>query len=280
MRVSGWALAMGGALIGLVVMERLRPLRKDKPQPDTRRIPHNLALAMTAAAVSQVCERPLTLPLARWVDRSGAGLLPRLGLPRPLETAVGVVLLDYSLYAWHVLLHRSPLLWNSHRVHHSDLVLDTSTALRFHGLEFLYSVPWRAAQVALLGIRPETLAIWQRLTGIEVLFHHSNLRLPKRIEDALSWLVMTPRLHGIHHSVDPQERDSNYSSGLAIWDVLHGTRKTDVPQEDVEIGVESPHSPRELTLMRLITLPFAGREARVPALALVSQLNRASMPSR
>jgi sterol desaturase/sphingolipid hydroxylase (fatty acid hydroxylase superfamily) len=254
------ALAIAGTLAALFWLERRYPLRHAKPQPDRERVPRNLAMAALTAGVVRLCERPLVEPLAKTVDRNQIGLLPVLKLRPTTEKVLGVVLMDYGLYWWHILLHRIPFLWRTHLAHHTDLVLDTSTALRFHWLEFLLSVPYRLGQVGILGIRPDALKLWQQLTFIEVLFHHSNLRLPVQLEKWLSYIVMTPRLHGIHHSIVRRERDSNFSSGLAVWDVLHRTLKTDVPQDAIEIGVCSPHKPQELGLRRLLTIPFENQQ--------------------
>jgi Fatty acid hydroxylase superfamily len=131
-------------------------------------------------------------------------LLPRLRLPSLVETALAVLLLDYTLYIWHVLTHKVPLLWRLHRVHHSDLDLSASTALRFHFVEMIVSAPWRAAQVALIGVSPRQLSLWQTLTTMAILFHHSNIRLPLAIERALA-RVVAPRMHGIH--LDRRARD-------------------------------------------------------------------------
>ena len=248
--------AIGGTLAALFWLERRYPLRLSKPEPDRRRVPRNVMMAASTALVVRLCERPLVEPLAHWVERKQAGLIPRLALPPMAEKVLGVILMDYSLYWWHILLHRLPFLWSSHVVHHTDPVLDSSTALRFHWLEFLASIPWRAAQVGLLGIRPSTLALWQKLTFAEVLFHHSNLRLPPKAESRLSLFVITPRLHGIHHSVRPEETNANFSSGLAIWDMLHRTRKIDVPQEAIEIGADSYRNAGTLDLPRLLAMPF------------------------
>jgi sterol desaturase/sphingolipid hydroxylase (fatty acid hydroxylase superfamily) len=258
-RMPAWLgpLVVSSTFAGLFWLERRYPLRQAKPEPDHQRVPRNFMIAAITGLVIRRCERPLVEPLAHWVERRQAGLLPRLGLPSPLaEKVLGIVLLDYSLYAWHILLHRVPWLWRSHIVHHADLVLDTSTALRFHWLEFLASIPWRLAQVVVLGIPPPTLALWQKLTLIEVLFHHANLRLPSKVERQLSRFVMTPRLHGIHHSTDAEQSHTNFSSGLTIWDVLHRTLKTGVRQEEIDIGVSNYHSPHELTLLNLLALPL------------------------
>src|SRR5215208_1822575 len=103
--------------------------------------------------------------------------------------------MDYTLYLWHMLTHRVPALWRFHQVHHCDLDMDASTALRFHFAEMAISVPYRAAQVAVLGVAPRPLSIWQTFLFVSILFHHSNLRLPLWLERRLSWMIVTPRMH-------------------------------------------------------------------------------------
>jgi sterol desaturase/sphingolipid hydroxylase (fatty acid hydroxylase superfamily) len=164
--------------------------------------------------------------------------------------------MDYGLYGWHILLHRVPLLWRAHAVHHADLELDASTALRFHFTELLASVPYRVAQVLVLGVRPRAYRIWSSATILSVLFHHSNVRLPLRLERVLCRLVMTPRLHGIHHSIVPEEMDSNFSSGLALWDILHRTALRNVHQDEIDIGVAALREPCQVTLPKIMEMPF------------------------
>ena len=245
------ALAVG-AFLALEWIEQRQALRA-RTEPKGRHTLRNLGVAGASAVAIQLAERPVVAPLARWVDRHGFGLLPRLRLPRWAEAALAVILLDYGLYLWHIALHRVPLLWRAH----ADLDLDTSTALRFHFAELLASVPVRAAQIALLGVRPGPLAAWQTLTICSVMFHHSNVRLPLSVERGLARLVMTPRLHGIHHSVVEREADSNYSSGLTVWDRLHGTYRANVPQDAITIGVPAYRDPDEVTLPRVLAMPFS-----------------------
>jgi sterol desaturase/sphingolipid hydroxylase (fatty acid hydroxylase superfamily) len=149
-----------------------------------------------------------------------------------------------------------PFLWRFHVVHHVDLDLSATTALRFHFAEMLLSVPWRAAQVALLGVSPRALSLWQTCLLVSILFHHSNLRLPIAVERRLARLVVTPRMHGIHHSTVQEETDSNWSSGLTLWDRLHGTLRLDVPQDGIVIGVPAYRDPEEVTLPALLAMPF------------------------
>lgn len=249
---------------GILWSERRRPLRR-QVDPGARRILRNVAVGVVTAAEVAIAERPLIEALARSVERHRLGLLPMLGMPRWVETALAVPLLDYTLYLWHILLHRVPVLWRFHLAHHTDLDLDASSALRFHFGEFAASIPWRAAQVALIGVSPRALALWRMLTAIEVVFHHSNFRLPRRIEEPLTWLVMTPRLHGIHHSIVDEERDSNFSSGLTLWDRLHGTLRTDVPRDTITIGVLPYRAPHQVTLAKTLRVPFVSeRRRRMP----------------
>jgi sterol desaturase/sphingolipid hydroxylase (fatty acid hydroxylase superfamily) len=173
-----------------------------------------------------------------------------------LEIAAALVLMDYTFYIWHVLMHRVPLLWRFHLVHHADLDLDASTALRFHFTEMLASVPWRAAQVFLIGLTPLTFSLWQCVFLISILFRHSNIELPISWEQWLNKLIVTPRMHGIHHSIVERETNSNWSSGLTVWDWLHGTLRLNVPQTEVTIGVPAFQDPKGVTLPRVLAMPF------------------------
>lgn len=252
--VSGAALA--GTFLALAWLERRRPLRKRRVEPRAVHTARNLAVAGLSAAAIQLAERPLVEPLARLVARRRLGLVQRLPLPAWARTALAVLLLDYTLYLWHVLAHRVDWLWRFHQPHHADLDLDASTALRFHFGEMLASVPWRAAQVAAIGAGPLALSLWQTLVVVEILFHHSNVELPADIERRLGWLVVTPRMHGIHHSIVREEADSNWSNLLSVWDRLHGTLRLDVPQEEVTIGVAALRRPSDVTLPRVLEMPF------------------------
>lgn len=244
-----------GVLAGLVLLERKRPLRRER-ESKLRRDVRNLAVAALGSLTVHLLEAPALQPLARSVEQRKLGLLKQLNLPRPLEILAAVVLMDYTLYLWHVLTHRVPFLWRFHAVHHVDLDLDASTALRFHFGELAVSVPYRAAQVLLLGVDAEALSYWQMFLSLSVLFHHSNLRLPHKTESALSWFLVTPRMHGIHHSNEPAEANTNWSSGLACWDRIHRTFRLDVPQEQIHIGVKGIETTERVRLPEILTQPF------------------------
>jgi sterol desaturase/sphingolipid hydroxylase (fatty acid hydroxylase superfamily) len=259
-RIPGWlsaGLALGA--FGLLLWaERRRPLRR-AVEPRTPHDLRNLAVLAASALTLRLLEKPAVEPLAELVERRRWGLLKLARLPAPVETALALLLLDYTLYVWHVLTHRLRWLWRFHLVHHVDLDLTASTALRFHFAEMALSVPWRAAQVALLGVSPRALSIWQTGLLLSILFHHSNLHLPPALERRLVRLVVTPRMHGVHHSAKPEEAGSNWSSGLTAWDWLHGTLKLDAPQEAIVIGVPAYREPRDVTLGRLLAMPFGAQ---------------------
>jgi sterol desaturase/sphingolipid hydroxylase (fatty acid hydroxylase superfamily) len=244
--------ATAGALL---YWEWRRPLRRNV-ESKLRRDVRNLAVAGIAAAVVQLAELPIILPLTEHTAEQGWGLLGSARLPGWAETAIAVLLLDYSLYGWHILTHKVPLLWRFHIVHHADLDLDSTTALRFHFGEILLSVPFRAAQVIAIGVSPLAFTIWQTLLVVSILFHHSNLNLSPELDRRLSLLLVTPRMHGIHHSRVRREMDSNWSSGLAIWDRLHRTLRLDVPQDQIVIGVPEYGKPEEVSLARLLAMPL------------------------
>jgi sterol desaturase/sphingolipid hydroxylase (fatty acid hydroxylase superfamily) len=256
-RIAGWlsGAVVLGAFAAILWAETRQPLRRQE-HDKVRRNVRNLAVAGMSAATLQVLERPVVEPLSRIVEERRWGLLKQVPLPPWAETALSVALMDYTLYLWHVLTHKVPFLWRFHVVHHCDLDMDASTALRFHFSEMAISVPYRAAQVLVLGVAPRPLSIWQTFVFVSILFHHSNLRLPLWLERRLAAWIVTPRIHGIHHSIIQEETNSNWSSGLTIWDRLHGTLRLGIPQNEIEIGVAAYRREEQVTLPRLVEMPF------------------------
>lgn len=246
---------VAGAFVLLLWQERKRPLRR-RVEPDLRHGSRNVAVATIGALAMIACESPIIQPLAQAVERRHWGLLGMMALPSWAAASIALVLMDYTFYVWHVFLHRWPVLWRFHVVHHVDRDLDTSTALRFHFGELIVSIPWRAAQVALIGLGPGLFALWQMWFALNVMFHHSNLRLPAKWERWINVILVTPRMHGVHHSTIREETDSNWSSGLTIWDRLHGTLRLDVPQENIEIGVPAFRDSQSVQLLQTLAMPF------------------------
>ena len=249
------SLALAAFVGGLLWFERKRSLRRtedSKLERDAR----NLAIAGLAAVVVQTIEVPVAGRVANATEAARGGLLQVAAIPNWSKPLVAILLLDYTLYIWHRLTHRVPLLWRFHRVHHIDREMDASTALRFHFGEITLSVLFRAAQMRLIGPSPDMYASWQTFLILCILFHHSNIRLPLSWERRLAMVLVTPRLHAIHHSVEPEEVNSNWSSGLTIWDWLHGTLRTKTPQQSIVIGVQGFRHDRDQQLANLLVHPF------------------------
>lgn len=251
--------ALGFAAV--LLAERRRPLR---PRDGAlRREARNLFLGALCSGVIQTLETPICQALGRRVEARREGLAQRLHIPAAARDALAFLLLDYTMYLWHVLTHRAPVLWRLHLVHHSDLELSATNALRFHMLDMVVSLPWRIAQVRLLGASPRAFAAWQRFFFASVLFHHSNLALPERWERRLARVLTTPRMHGIHHQAAYARSDANWSNGISWWDHLHRTFRFDAAQTDVRIGV--PAYPEPMGVEALLRLPFAPqRDAWAP----------------
>jgi sterol desaturase/sphingolipid hydroxylase (fatty acid hydroxylase superfamily) len=251
----GGAAATAVAFLVLLFVENRRPLRKQR-EPRPRRIARNLTAGGISLAVVTVLQTPFLLPAARWAAERRFGLLNGVHLTPPVRIALAIVLLDYTLWIWHRINHVVPFFWRFHLVHHVDRDMDTSTAFRFHFGEQALSVGYRLAQILLLGIDPVSLWVWQGLLAVSVVFHHSNTRLPVALEQALVKVVVTPRMHGIHHSNYRNEANGNWSSLFSAWDYLHGTVLLGVPQDSVEIGVPAYAREEDVTLGRILLMPF------------------------
>jgi sterol desaturase/sphingolipid hydroxylase (fatty acid hydroxylase superfamily) len=247
-----------GAFVLFTALEVVWPLRRSV-EPKLRRLVRNLTIGGVSYALMTFTQAPLLTPLTAWVERSGIGLLGLVQLPRAVEVAIAVLLLDYTLWIWHWLNHMVPLLWRFHLVHHVDRDLDASTALRFHFGEMLLSALYRALQVIVIGASVEALWLWQTILFVSILFHHSNIRLPAALDRVLVRLFVTPRMHGIHHSDRRDETNSNWAAILTVWDFMHRTMRLEVPQESVTIGVPAYEDPSEVTIGKVLLLPFRRR---------------------
>lgn len=257
MRAPGWVTAAVIVIVGALMLlgEWAAPLR-DAVESKPRRIVRNLSTGGISLAVTNLLHPLLLMPVVAWAQRERIGLLHLVTWPRWAEILVAVVLLDYTLWWWHWASHRVPFFWRFHLVHHVDRDLDASTALRFHFGELALSVPVRALQVAAIGVDARSLWVWQTILFASILFHHANLRLPLAVERVLVFLIVTPRMHGIHHSEVMEETDSNWSSLFSIWDFLHRTLKLDVPQERIRIGVPAYDDVDNVTLGKILAMPF------------------------
>ncbi len=245
------------ALIFVValVCESLWRLR-ETTESKRKRILRNLGLACVSAIFVRFAFLPFEVWAADFAARSKFGLLNSFPLTDLVRVALGFVLLEYTLYWWHYLNHRIAFLWRFHNVHHTDLDLDVSTASRFHFGELAFSSIFRVVQILLIGIDVRTFLLFETCVTAFAQFHHSNLRLPERLDSWLTGLIVTPRMHGIHHSIVRDETDSNYGIIFTIWDRVHRSLKLGIPQDEIVIGVPSYRSFEENSLAGLLFIPF------------------------
>ncbi|MFA4902157.1 MAG: sterol desaturase family protein [Desulfobaccales bacterium] len=248
-------LILGTVFLLLLVLEAVYPLRR-RTRARSQRLPVNFALTATVMAVGLWVVRPLALAASFWAVDRNFGLLRVLKIPDPVAILLGLVLMDFTFYWWHRANHRFFLLWRFHGVHHLDPDLDVTTAIRFHFGEVLYSTGFRVLQVGLLGVDVFTFMLYEVTYQAANLFQHANLRLPLLLERALNKIVVTPRMHGIHHSVVSDEVGSNFSVIFRWWDALHRTLKLNVLQQDIVIGVAGYLSPEHNRLWHLVVLPL------------------------
>ena len=217
----------------------------------------NAGVAVPTFAVLRLVLIPAEVAVAYWASEHQFGLLHLFSLPAWLHGVLAFLLLDYLLYVWHWLNHRVPFLWRFHNVHHTDLDLGVTTAFRFHFGEMLLSAVFRAVGVLVIGAGPVAVLVYEVVFEASVAFQHSNWRLPYRLERPLSWIFITPRMHGIHHSIVRREANSNYTNLFSIWDRLHRTIRLNVPQDEVTVGVPGyQEDGHDHTLVGLLTLPF------------------------
>lgn len=239
----------------LFAAEYLHPLR-----PATRslvhRVPVNLLFSALAFLVGVEIVRPVGLNLAALASGSGAGLTSWLHFSPTARFCIGFLLMDFTFYWWHRANHSLPLLWRFHAVHHVDPDLDVTTAFRFHLGEILYSAGFRAAQVGLLGVTPTIYLTYETFFTLETMFHHSNIRLPIRLERILNQVIVTPRMHGIHHFGVQNATNSNYSVIFRWWDALHRTLRLNVLHERIVIGIPGYRDPSDNRLWDLLSQPF------------------------
>jgi len=255
MSLAMTAAAVGAAALLLLGAERLFPLRPLRSSwlPE---LAVNLMVSALAFGVSAVLVRPAVVRAMGWSQRRAVGLVYFLDLP-PLARGVLVfLLLDLAFYYWHRLNHEWPALWRLHNVHHCDPGLGAATSFRFHFGEVALSAVFRVVQVTVIGASFSAFAVYETAFQLNTVFHHSNVRLPIRLERWINRVLVTPRMHGIHHSQVREETNSNYSVVLPWWDWLHRTLRLNVPQSRIVIGVPGYAGPADNRLWTLVTMPF------------------------
>ena len=262
-----------GVLIAMAALEFLIP-KRDLTAPKSRRWLTNFAIVgIDSAVVRLMAALPSILgaaavPLAAVAaaivaEELGWGLFNWLDVPFWLAVVISLLVLDFAIWLQHLASHKVPILWRLHQIHHADVDIDVSTAIRFHPVEIVLSMLYKIVWVLLLGAPAVAVLLFEVILNGCAMFNHANINLPKPADRALRAFIVTPDMHRVHHSIIRREHDSNYGFNLSIWDRLFGTY-TDQPEgghDGMTIGLKSYQSAEPTRLSWSLLLPF-GRQPK------------------
>jgi sterol desaturase/sphingolipid hydroxylase (fatty acid hydroxylase superfamily) len=257
--------AFGVVFALMASWEVLRP-RREQAIPRARRWPGNLGVVAIDTVLVRLLFPMTAVGLALAAEARGWGLFNALGFSGWIAVLGSVLILDLAIYLQHVLFHAVPALWRLHRMHHADLEFDVTTGARFHPIEIVLSMVIKLTVVAALGAPALAVLIFEVLLNATAMFNHSNVRLSGKIDRVLRWLVVTPDMHRVHHSIVVRETNSNFGFNLPWWDRLFGTYR-DQPaagHERMTIGIETFRDPAEQRLDRMLTQPFRNGDGGYP----------------
>lgn len=241
--------------IGLLLAERLWPFRRPL-EPLAKRYGVNLTIAGFNALVLSVCVGGAIFGVYRHMEDARLGLLHFFGIGGWANVLCTVLALDGITYLWHRAYHKVPLMWRMHRVHHSDLDLDVTSSGRFHISEMGLSAVFRLGVICLLGADLASVVIFEIVFGMANQLEHANLHLPEPLDSWLRTVFVTPDMHRIHHSQVVAETNSNYSTIFSFWDRLFQTYRFGADQQALTIGLPEYQRPEDVTLARVLALPF------------------------
>jgi len=248
-----------GVLLAMAIWEAAAPRRR-REIPRLLRWTNNLGVVAVNTVLVRLTFPMMAFGLARLAEDRGWGLFNAFETPAWLVFVISLVALDLVIYLQHVLFHAVPALWRLHRMHHADLEFDVTTGLRFHPIEILLSMAIKLAVVAALGPPANAVLVFEVLLNATAMFNHSNVRLPLGLDRVLRWVVVTPDMHRVHHSVHPNETNSDFSFNLPWWDRLLGTYLAQPREghEGMTIGIGQFRTSRDLWLDRMLIQPVRG----------------------
>ncbi len=260
------ALRLGsfGGVFAVMALWELIAERRRLGQSKPRRWLANVGLSVVDSLLVRLVFPAAAVGFALFAEAEGWGLLARFDLPLAVEVGLAVVALDLAIYLQHVMFHAVPALWRLHMVHHSDQDFDFTTGIRFHPVEILLSIVIKFAAIAALGPPAVGVFLFEVLLNGTSMFNHGNIRLPAGLDRWLRWILVTPDMHRVHHSVELDESNSNFGFNLPWWDRLFGTYEAQprAGHLGMRIGVEHLERPQPRSLADLLALPFTGGRGR------------------
>lgn len=223
---------------------------------------NNLGLVFFNSFILRLIFPAAAVGMAAFANEHGWGLFNYFELPLLVTVVLSVVILDFIIYLQHVLVHAVPALWRLHRVHHADLDYDVTTGARFHTLEIILSMLIKFASIVVLGPPVVAVIIFEVILNAMAMFNHGNVGLPKWLDTPLRWLIVTPDMHRVHHSIEDDETNSNFGFNLSWWDRLFGTYR-DQPRaghQGMTIGIRNFRSTQQSSwITGMLAMPFIGK---------------------
>jgi len=246
------------AVFALMAVWEVLAERRQRRHPRRGRWFANVGISVLDSLVVRLVFPAAAVGLAMAVETGGWGLFNTIELPHAITVVLSILLLDFAIYMQHVMFHAVPALWRLHMVHHDDQDFDLTTGVRFHPIEIVLSIIIKFIVIAALGPPPEAVLLFAVILNVTSVFNHGNARLPRWLDKRLRWILVTPDMHRVHHSVVVSESNSNFGFNLPWWDRLFGTY-TDQPRAghvEMTLGVEHMQRSDPGNLLRLLAMPF------------------------
>ncbi len=242
----------------LMAFWEFRGARRKEKIPRKERWPHNLALTVLNALVLRMLFPAAAIGAAYLAQSQQFGLFNWVEVPALFSVLFTLVVMDWVVYYQHRAFHAFPLFWKFHRMHHTDLEVDVTTGLRFHTVEMAASMLVKSFFVLLLGAPAFGVFIFELVLNVSSLFSHSNVRMPDWLDRALRFLVVTPDMHRVHHSILPAETNSDFGFIFSLWDRLLGTYRAQPKEghEKMKVGLDVFHDEKYLPVLMLLEQPF------------------------
>lgn len=246
-----------GILLIMIIWELIAPRRKNHFSR-WQRWPQNIIIVILNRIILWIIFPVAAVALAMECQRLGWGFLNTVSLASWLKVLIAVIFLDMAIYLQHVMVHAVPLLWRLHRVHHTDLDFDVTTASRFHPIEIVFSMLIKFAVIVAIGAPALAVLIFEVLLNGTAMFNHSNIKLPLAVDRIVRYFIVTPDMHRVHHSTIEHEANNNFGFNLSCWDRLFGTylHQPSKGHENMDIGVEGFDDIKQQSLWRLLLQPF------------------------
>ncbi|MCD6584254.1 MAG: sterol desaturase family protein, partial [Desulfobacteraceae bacterium] len=230
--------------------------RKKRVDSKSRRWLNNLSLVAVGNLILRTGVVMLPVTFAAYAQSRGMGIFNQLSLPVWADWMAAVIIFDFIIYLQHILFHFVPIFWRLHQVHHSDLDIDVTTAIRFHPIEIILSIFIKLAAVAAFGFPPGAVLLFEILLNAAAMFNHANIYIPPLMDKFIRLLIVTPDMHRVHHSVIIAESNTNFGFSLSVWDRICGTYRAQpkAGHDGIIIGLTYAQKPK--SLIQLLIMPF------------------------